>query len=360
MKKILVAAGVALVSASGVLVQPQSAPARAATPSAAPAAAASATSATSASVRVASFNVQSVSLDRTSGNQRPWRTRRAGVIADILSEKVDVVGVQEANASRYFASRLVSGATQMHDLKNGLNKAGGSYQLTNWYPYNCVNYWTTYKCVARNHRTSGGNRILFNTRTLSLVTHGATRFTQTPGADPRYIAWAVLRVKATGRDFLFVNTHLNAGPTSMMRSQWRQLISRVNQLKGSRPVVVVGDFNIHRLNPLSAELLPAMKRAGFGDVLSQQYQVRSSRSSRARSVVNGWINTYNHLSRDVAAWSYEDRRSQLGINIDYIFASNAIPVQQWKVVVDYHPSTLRVRGTFPSDHNMVRATLTLR
>ena len=55
-----------------VLGQPYSAPAAAAT---------------AAIVRVGSFNIQSVSLDATVGNQRPWKTRRPGVIADILGER---------------------------------------------------------------------------------------------------------------------------------------------------------------------------------------------------------------------------------------------------------------------------------
>ena len=45
-------------------------------------------------VRVATYNVRSVSLDRTDGEQRPWRERRAGVIANIMGENVDVIGVQ--------------------------------------------------------------------------------------------------------------------------------------------------------------------------------------------------------------------------------------------------------------------------
>ena len=47
------------------------------------------------------------------------------------------------------------------------------------------------------------------------------------------------------------------------------------------------------------------------------------------------------------------------MNIDWVFATNTIPVLQWKVVVDYDPATLQVLGTFPSDHNMVAATLSI-
>jgi hypothetical protein len=34
-------------------------------------------------------------------------------------------------------------------------------------------------------------------------------------------------------------------------------------------------------------------------------------------------------------------------------------VKEWKMVIKYDPTTLRVDGVIPSDHNMVRATVTL-
>jgi endonuclease/exonuclease/phosphatase family metal-dependent hydrolase len=312
------------------------------------------------SLRVGSFNIQSVSLDKTAGLQRPWRQRRPTVVAQVMGEKVDVLGIQEANPSKTFASRLVDGTNQYRDLQIGLNKAGGHFALTNPYPYNCLNSSTTYKCVYRNRHASHGDRILYNSQTLSLVSEGATRYTvQGPGADPRFVVWAVLRVRATGETFLFVNTHLRAGDVSTRRSQWTQLRSRVEALANGRPVVVVGDFNTHKFDPLSNQMLPAMRNAGFGDVLNQEYQVNPIRDPRAQSTVNGWFNTANHLSRDVCDFSYCHNHDKAGNNIDWIFATNSLPVEQWKVVVNWDSATGQVRGTLPSDHNMVRATLTL-
>lgn len=315
---------------------------------------------TPTTLRVASFNIQSVSLDKTVGNQRPWRQRRATVVSQIIREGVDVLGVQEANPSKTFAPRLIDGLNQFRDLQIGLNKAGGSYALTNPHPYNCLNSGTTYKCVYRNRQASHGDRILFNSRKLALVSQGATRYTvQGPGADPRFVVWAVLRVRATGETFLFVNTHLRAGAAATRRSQWYQLMSRVKALAGTRPVVIVGDFNVQKFDPLSIEMLPAMRRAGHGDVLNQEYAVNPIAAPRALRTVNGWFNTWNRLNRDVRATSYYNRRDKAGNNIDWIFASNTLRVDEWKVVINWDPATMQVRGTFPSDHNMVRATLTL-
>ncbi len=311
-------------------------------------------------VRVASFNVQSVSVDRTVGARRPWRQRRGAVIAEILGERVDVVGVQEVNPSRHWAPRLVDGRNQYLDLRNGLNKAGGHYRLTNAHAYNCVNARTSYRCVHRYRGASHSDRILYDADTVELVRQGAKRYTRQSGtSNPRYLAWAVLRMRATGSEFLFASTHLEPRNVGVRAAQWRQLIAELTRRAGGLPVVSVGDFNTQKYDALAGTMLPAMRDAGFGDVLNQQYAINPVRVPRARSTVNGWVNTCNHDRRDVASFGYEDSRSKTGNGIDWIFASNALPVQEWKVVLDFDPQTLEVRGTLPSDHNMVRATITL-
>ena len=320
--------------------------------SAAPAAAAAATT-----LRIGSFNVQSVSLDKTSGNQRPWRERRAGAIADVLGEQLDVLGVQEANQSATFASRLVEGRNQYEDLRLGLNRAGGRYAIANSVPYNCVRADTSYRCDEKYRGASGGDRIFYNYDKLSVVTAGGTKF-KVQESDTRYLAWAVLRVRATGKEILVANAHLATGE-SVRRAQWAQIISRVGQLRGSRPVVVLGDFNSHRGSTVARDMLPAMKSAGYGDVLNQEYNETPIAKPRARSSVNGWLNSWNRLDRNVRNWSYDENQTRQGWNIDYVFATNSMPVLQWEVVADFSRTTMQVSGTFPSDHNMVKATLSM-
>ena len=75
---------------------------------------------------------------------------------------------------------------------------------------------------------------------------------------------------------------------------------------------------------------------------------------RARHRINGWMNSCNHLTRDVRVFGYVDQRDKIGNGIDYVFASNWLKVPEYKMVLNYNPSTLRVVGTLPSDHNMVR------
>jgi len=60
----------------------------------------------------------------------------------------------------------------------------------------------------------------------------------------------------------------------------------------------------------------------------------------------------------VRNYSYYQDRSRMGNTIDYIFATNALDVPEYKLVLDYG-SDLTVDGTFASDHNMIRSTITL-
>ncbi len=116
-----------------------------------------------ADVRVGSYNLFSVSLDATKGERKPWRDRRAAIISNIMSQDVDVLGVEEANPSTHWAPQLVDGKTQPEDLVNGLNDAGGSFALTNPYSYNCVNSVTNNKCDYLYRGASNTDRILYNT-----------------------------------------------------------------------------------------------------------------------------------------------------------------------------------------------------
>ena len=311
-------------------------------------------------IRVASYNVQNVSLDKTEGEQRPWRERRAGVIANIIGENVDVIGVQEVNPSAAYAPRLVAGKTQYIDLRNGLNAAGGAFALTNRYAYNCKKARTQYRCKKTNRGSSHSDRILYNTRTLALVDQGSLKYkAQKSGASPQHMGWAVLRTLATGSEFLFTTTHLEPKVESLRRAQWHEMIAKINSIKGARPVVATGDFNMHRSSSLAKEMLPAMRNNGYGDVLNQEPYVNAINHPRAQATVNGWMNTANKGSRDVRVSKYYTEQWRPGHNIDWIFASNALPVREWKVVVNWDPATWLMNGVLPSDHNMVRATLTL-
>lgn len=311
-------------------------------------------------IRVATYNVTNVSLDKAQGEFRPWRERRPAIVANILGENVDVIGVQELNPSRVYAPRLVAGKTQFQDLLKGLNSGGGWYALTNSKSYNCKKARTQYNCKKVDRGASHSDRIYYNKRTISLVSQGAMQYkAQRSGTSPAHLGWAVLQSLATGSQFLFVTTHLEPKDEGIRAAQWQELIAKVNSIKGALPVVVTGDFNTHKMSSLGQRFVPAMKASGYGDVLNQQPYVTRIEQPRAQNVVNGWISSVNKLQHDVRSFSYWDEQFRAANSIDWIFASNELPVVEYKTVVDYDPSSWQLNGVIPSNHNLVRATLTL-
>lgn len=314
----------------------------------------------SMNINVASFNIQSVAVDRTAGNQRPWKDRRNTVVNQILSENIDVVGLQEASPSKYFQDRLVNGTTQMTDLVNGLRSTGKNYRLTNYSAFNCVNASTQYKCVYKYRAATGDNRIAYNADRLTQLKRGGLRYTRQGTNFVSYLPWALFETKATGDRFLFASTHLTTGAEDVRRSQWNQLIAKMNKLRSTynAPLFVVGDFNTHKFSSIAQDFLPKMRNNGYGDVTGQVAYTNRLDRPRADRYVNGWVNSYNRLDRDVRQYSYYSDRSRSGNTIDWIFASNNLNVSEYELVLDFG-SDLQVNGTIPSDHNMLKATVTI-
>lgn len=324
-------------------------------------ASASAVESTVNDVRVGSFNVSGVNGDsRASGEHRTWRERRPVVVSQILATKLDVVGLQEANQSTIYKANLDYGDNQYMDLKGALNANGGNYALTNKYAYNCVNPKSTYNCVYQDRDAANDNRILYDTDTVSMVSQGAVKFaTQTAGKNTRYLVWAIFRAKNTGKKFFFTTTHLDPYSIDTREAQWSELISKTNELKGSLPVVSVGDFNTSKFSDYAGPYLAAMKNNGYGDVVNQQFNSNVLAQPRSETLRRAWVGSFNGYRRDVASYGYEDDRTKIGNGIDWIFATNTVRVKAWEVVVTMNTTTLQVKGVIPSDHALVRATLVL-
>ena len=166
--------------------------------------------------------------------------------------------------------------------------------------------------------------------------------------------------KATGARFFFADTHLATGSSTLQKDQWRELIGKVDELKGGLPTIVVGDFQRSRMKHPVTDMLSAMRAAGYGDVLGQRPGQPMVEDPRAHRTRREWVNSMNHFDRNVRDFSFEDNRKRAGNFIDWIFASNDLPVRSYEVVANIDPKTLELRGVIPSDHNMVRASIVLR
>ncbi len=286
-------------------------------------------------LRVGSFNLSGQNNDsKASGDFEEWSKRMPRVVTQILDRQLDVVGLQEA----------YQGTTQYIQLRNALNARGGTYEV-----------------VDTDKSTSAATRIIYDSQTLEVADHGYFKYAnQVSGKTNRYLVWAVFRHKVTGKRFFFANTHLSPNSATVKIREWRELVTMVGKLNtGKLPVITVGDFNTSKFDDETKELLPAMKAAGFGDVMNQQFEVNPPVNPRAEKVVNGWIGSFNKYRRDITSYSYSTKRYKVGNVIDWIFVANSLRVKQWEVVIDYNPSTLRIDGVIPSDHNMVAAVVVL-
>lgn len=288
-----------------------------------------------AELRVATFNISGQNNDpKAKGDRKTWSRRLPVVASQIIGEDSDVVGLQEA----YQRTR------QYSSLRNALNARGKAYEVSD---------------VAEG--SSAGTRILYNTATLTQLDKGSMAYAaQAGGKTKRYLVWAKFRHNASGKEFLFFNTHLSPDSTSVKVREWRELISKVTRVNTSNlPVVVVGDFNTSKFKPESAQMLPAMKAAGFGDVMNQQYKVNPPVNPRAEVVINGTVNSFNDFRRNAASYSYPSSSSKVGNGIDWIFATNSLRVKEWKVVINMESGSRRVRGVIPSDHNMISSIVVI-
>jgi endonuclease/exonuclease/phosphatase family metal-dependent hydrolase len=319
-----------------------------------------ASAATAQDIRVGTFNIVTVSADgNASGERKVWRDRRNTVIGQILSRRLDVVGVQEANQSTIYGSRLVDDKRNQYlDLRAGLNKAGAAYQVTSVYPYNCYKAWSSRNCHYRNRAASGDNRIIYNTRTMTLLYKGAYKYPhQVPGKTARYLGWAVFRVKATQREVLVVTTHLDPYSKSVRVAQWRDMLSKVNSLAHGRPVVVTGDLNTTKWSDYAGGVMSAMHQNKYDDVLNQRYRTNPS-PIKAESTTHAFINSFNGWRRDVRSYSYWDDRAKTGNGVDWIW-TRGVHVSDAEVVANLDERTGRIIGTIPSDHHMVKAAITV-
>ena len=314
-------------------------------------------------LKVASFNIRSVTkYQGSAGEELPWRQRREAVIRQIRQERLDVVGLQEASQNGKYRHQMVDGRNQFLDLRNGLRKAGGRWGLTSTAAYNCVNAYASGSCTYKDRGASRTTKILYNRSRVEKVRSGSYEYRHQSGGDndERYLVWAVFEDKGSHERFFFANTHLATGSGALQRAQWRELVAKVNQLKDGLPTIVVGDFQRSRMKNPATEMLAAMRSAGYGDVLGQRPGEPLVENPRAERTTRSWVNSMNHFGRDVRDYSFEDNRDRPGNVIDWIFASNHLPVRHYEVVADIDPDTLKLRGVIPSDHNMVKASVVLR
>lgn len=249
-------------------------------------------------VKVISFNMRTGGADN--GTQNAWGARREGISAMMAKENPTVMGVQEAL----------------------------SYQLT-FVTENVPGY--EYYGVGRDDGGSTGETmaIFYKTDVVELGDHGTFWLSETPdevsyGWDAAYrrtATWAFFTVKATGKKFFYINTHLDNEGSEAREQSIRLICDKLAELNpDGYPSILTADFNSTTDNAIFDPLKMVMHDARTDAAVTDQF-----------GTYNGWGTTTS--------------------TIDHIFYSDFTPLE-------YHTIMDRWNGVqYISDHYPISALL---
>ena len=171
-------------------------------------------------LKVMSFNIRNAGAQ---DGDNAWPLRADAVKLMLESELPDVFGIQEAYPEQ-----------EVFILENCPGYKGFG--------------------VGRDDGADKGERmsVFYRTEALELLDGGTWWLSETPdvpsvGWDakyPRTATWAKLRRKSDGREFFFVNTHLDHKGVKARREGLAFVVDKVSEMSPGTPLILTGDFNV--------------------------------------------------------------------------------------------------------------------
>ena len=255
------------------------------------------------SLSVMTFNMR---YDNPEDGQNNWRFRRERVAGVIKAQEVDVLGTQELLSNQF---------NDLSGLLTGYQGVG----------------------VGRLDGVESGEycAVFFRKDRFTLLDSGTFWLSETPevvgslgwdGACERIATWVVLRDR-DGREFFFIDTHLDHVGQVARDEGVSLLMKRIETLSGGRPVILTGDFNSE---PGSAVVAHVQKDG----VLRDAKAIAAQRSG--------------------TDWSFSDfgqiPEAERPL-LDYIFVSGDIEAVRYEVLPDTFD------GGYVSDHAPVMAVV---
>jgi endonuclease/exonuclease/phosphatase family metal-dependent hydrolase len=189
--------------------------------------------------------------------------------------------------------------------------------------------------------------ILFRSSRFELIDSGFFFLSPTPerlskgweAKFPRGASWVKLLDRKTEKAFYFFNTHFDYH-SRLARDESAQLLrSKVSEIAGSEPFIVVGDFN----------LFPDL---GGGETYKRLTE--SGVSFEGRPFQDAQKASLFPHHGPTGTWSGFKEAGQPGIKPDYIFVDASVKVYLHGVLADSFD------GQFPSDHLPVVADVAIR
>jgi len=295
-------------------------------------------------LQVASYNIRNGTKSTDTGN-RSWAVRRNLVVKQIKGNKLDVVGLQEAE----YTYLVGADGAWKHQYQDLVEVLGGSWRIT------CATEENP-NCDKSNNYTAG-TRLIYNSETVSLRQAGIYGLSTRSGDVRRFLVWGIFTQKSTGRDFFFANTHLDDAKTdagySYRVTQAKQVLAQIaaNNPKGL-PVILTGDMNSHKWRKPNNAPYKLYVAAGLVDPIGNtdfsRTAVKPTAEVRIRTEFDSWNNF--GAKPDQHGWVN-------GINVDYVWVSKSVTTLEFETMVNISDATLKFVGPVPSDHNMLRASV---
>lgn len=267
-----------------------------------------------AGIKVMSYNVR---MGIAEDGKNSWENRKAATPAMIKDVAPDIFGVQEA-----FDFQL-------------------AYITDNCPDYKCIG-------VGREDGVSKGEHmsIFYNTNTIELVEWGTYWLSETPdkvskgwdAACYRTATWSLLKEKATGRKFFYVNTHLDHKGVVARKEGLALLHRRISEMNPDNlPMILTGDFNVLPDDPGLVDLDKLMKSARFSAVDADKF-----------GSFNGW-------GKNGKSKGAPDLKKD---NLDYLLPIDYIYYAGFDVCTEFRVVTKSYAGKpYISDHYPVVAYL---
>ena len=255
------------------------------------------------SLSVMTFNMR---YDNPEDGQNNWRFRRERVAGVIKAQEVDVLGTQELLSNQF---------NDLSGLLTGYQGVG----------------------VGRLDGVESGEycAVFFRKDRFTLLDSGTVWLSETPevvgslgwdGACERIATWVVLRDR-DGREFFFIDTHLDHVGQVARDEGVSLLMKRIETLSGGRPVILTGDFN----SEPGSSVVAHVQKDGV---------LRDAKAIAAQRAGTDWsFSDFGQIP--------EAERPLL----DYIFVSGDIEAVRYEVLPDTFD------GGYVSDHAPVMAVV---
>ena len=244
-------------------------------------------------VKVISYNIR---LINSKDGPNEWKYRAEASPAMIKDYAPDIFGVQEALAA------------QLKYLQKALPK------------YECIG-------VGREDGVSKGEHmsIFYNTKTVELLDWGTYWLSETPevpskgwdAACKRTATWSRLRMKNSGKEFFYVNTHLDHRGKEAQQKGLDLIVKRIAAMNpDGLPMILTGDFNVEPKNPVLTELNKKMLSA----------KTTAEKTDR-RATFNGW--------------------GERALVIDYIYYSGFSACPEYETIVRQYEGVPYISDHYP-------------